>query len=132
MASPVKGRYETQNKKLQNLSSNIHGLQGNNANKFYHQPQNKGEVIDFVLSGLKGNMDDIEVKKLSGAKHVISSHVEVDNLKGTCTGAGRIKIRLNDGETSESIRQKFVAKGIVVQDHKIESNKNVGFTKPNW
>lgn len=41
-ASPVKGKYETQNRKLQNLTSNIHGLQGADANKFYHQAQNKG------------------------------------------------------------------------------------------
>jgi hypothetical protein len=52
VASPVKGRYETQNKKLQNLTSNIHGLP-NDANKFYHQPQNKGEVIDLILSGMQ-------------------------------------------------------------------------------
>lgn len=32
MASPVKGRYPTQSKKLQNLSSNINTLQGHNAN----------------------------------------------------------------------------------------------------
>ncbi len=114
MVSPVKGRYETQNKKLQNLSSNIHGLQGQDANKFYHQPHNKGTVVDFVLSGIGASVDETQVRKISGAKHVISTNVDLDNVKGTCTGGGRIKIRLNEGETPEDIRQRYISQNIVV------------------
>lgn len=33
-------------------------------------------------------------------KHVISVETKQDNLKGTCTGEGRIKVRLNEGETT--------------------------------
>jgi len=36
-ASPVKGQYATQNKKLQFLTSNISNLQGCDANQFYHK-----------------------------------------------------------------------------------------------
>lgn len=129
VASPVKGRNETQKQKLQNLTSNIHGL-ANDANKFYHQPQNKGEVIDLVLSGLKSNIDEIEVKKIANVKHVISSQVDLDNLKGTCTGTGRIKIRLNEGEDPEAIKQRFISKNILVQDFKMQPSKSTGFTKP--
>jgi hypothetical protein len=128
VASPVKGKNPTQSKKLQNLTSNISGLQGGDANQFYHKQQNTGQVVDFVLTGLGPNVDEIELKRLSGAKHVISSNIDVDNLKGTCTGTGRIKIRLNDGEDSESIRTKFSAKGILAQDFKIVANKNTGFS----
>jgi hypothetical protein len=130
VASPAKGRYETQNKKLQNLTSNIHGLQGVDANKFFHQPQNKGEVVDFVLSGLQSNIDEIEVKKIANVKHVVSTQIDVDNLKGTCVGTGRIKIRLNEGEDPEAIKQRFISKNILVQDFKIQPNKATGFTKP--
>ena len=87
---PVKGKNATQSQKLQNLSSNIHGLQGVTANKFYQMPQSKGQVVDFMLSGMKSNMNEAGLKKISGAKHVISSTIEIDNLKGTCSGQGRI------------------------------------------
>lgn len=53
-ASPVKSSKETQKKKLQNLTTNTN-LPGYDANKFYHQSQNTGEVLDLVLTGLKEN-----------------------------------------------------------------------------
>jgi hypothetical protein len=71
-------------------------------------------VVDLILSGMGANMDDKEIKKIAGVKHVISSEVDLDNLKGTCKGTGRIKIRLNDGEDTEMIRQRFTNKNIVV------------------
>jgi len=113
ISSPVKGRTQNQSKKLQNLTSNISGL-GNDPNKFYHQTQNKGEVVDFILSGMSQMVDDQEVKRISGVKHVISATVDVDNLRGTCTGTGRIKIRLNEGEDRETIRQRFMNRNILV------------------
>ena len=61
-ASPAKGGYKTQNRKLQNLTSNIHGLQGGDANQYFHRDQNKGEVIDLILSGMKTNMDEQSLK----------------------------------------------------------------------
>lgn len=70
--------------------------------------------MDLILSGMGANMDDKEIKKIAGVKHVISSEVDLDNLKGTCKGTGRIKIRLNDGEDTEMIRQRFTNKNIVV------------------
>jgi hypothetical protein len=56
--------------------------------------------------------------------------VDLDNLKGTCTGTGRIKIRLNEGEDPEAIKQRFINKNILVQDFKMQPNKATGFTKP--
>jgi hypothetical protein len=75
-------------------------------------------------------MDEYEIKKISGAKHIISAEVEVDALKGTCKGNGRIKIRLNEGENKEDIRQRFVTRGAIVRDHKNEPQKDSGFSKP--
>lgn len=59
-------------------------------------------------------MDEAELKKIANVKHIISSVVDVDNFKGTCTGTGRIKIRLNEGEDPEMIRQRFVNKEVLV------------------
>ena len=117
-SSPVKARYPTQSAKLSNLSSNIHGLQGADANQFYHKKENSGQVVDIVLSGMKPNMDEAAVKRIAGVKHVISANVDLDNLKGTCTGTGRIKIRLNEGEDPEQIRQRYVNQGVLVKDFK--------------
>ena len=129
-ASPVKGRYETQTKKLQNLTSNINNLHGANANAYYHAEQNKGELIHIKLAGLGPHSDEYELKAIANCKHVISSEVEVDNVKGTCRGTGSIKIRLNDGDDKEAIRQRFVNKGYIVQDHQCLPQKDSTFTKP--
>ena len=41
-----------------------------------------------------------------------------------------MKIRLNKGEDKESIRQNFTRMGVVVQEFKLETNKNTGFSTP--
>jgi len=56
------------------------------------------KVVDLVLNGLPPNCEASTLKAVSGSKHVISATVEEDNFKGTCTGAGRIQLRLNKGE----------------------------------
>lgn len=78
------------------------------------------------------NMDTQEVKKISGVKHIISADVDIDNLKGTCRGTGRIKIRLNDDEDPEQVRQRFLKKNILAQEFKQNPNKNNEFSKPVW
>jgi hypothetical protein len=83
-----------------------------------------------VLSGLNEDVKPADLKKLAGVKHVVSSEVDCDNLKGTCKGTGRIKIRLNDGEDPETIRQRYVKEGILVQDFKNQPQKNSAFTSP--
>lgn len=107
-------------------------MPGSNANDFYHKNENKGQVIDFVLTGLQSNIQEADLKRIAGVKHVISSEVELDALKGTCRGGGRIKIRLNEGEDPETIRQNFTNKGVLVQDFKNEPAKSSGFTRPNF
>ena len=79
------------------LSSNIGGA---DPNRFYNNKA-KGEVLDFDLSGLPESTDEISVKKCAGVKHVISTELVYDNMKGICMGEGRIKLRLNEGETEK-------------------------------
>ena len=107
-------------------------LPGFDANQYYHKEQNKGEVIDLVLNGLSPDTMQSDLKRIAAVKHVISSEIDVDNLKGTCRGSGRIKIRLNAGEDPETIRQNFINKGVVVKDFKVKAEKGSDFTRPNF
>jgi len=56
----------------------------------YGAVQAKPEVVDLTINGLPEHMDARELKKASGAKHVISSTVDEDNMRGICLGTGRI------------------------------------------
>lgn len=89
-------------------------------------------MIDLILNGLPAETMQGDLKKIAAVKHVISSEIDVDNLKGTCRGSGRIKIRLNAGEEPETIRQNFINRGIVVKDFKIKVEKGSDFTRPNF
>jgi len=51
------------------------------------------------VSGLPENFDRLALKQVANVRHVIDATVNEDNVKGICTGNGRIKIRLNEGET---------------------------------
>jgi hypothetical protein len=61
---------------------------------------------------LPETFDEISLKKLANAKHIIQSEVKQDNLKGTCTGEGRLKIRLNEGESKNQIKQILLKAGL--------------------
>lgn len=80
-------------------------------------------VVDLTVAGLPEHMDARELKRISGAKHVISTTVDEDRLKGTCTGTGRIQIRLNQGETQEGVTLNFVKNGWTVQEYAQDNRK---------
>ena len=83
-----------------------------NANK----PASDIRVIDLELKNLNENVDKIDVKKMSGARHVISVALDEDNMKGTCRGTGRIQIRLNQNENLDDIQLNFASKGVMVNE----------------
>ena len=47
-------------------------------------------VVDLTLRNLPSNADVRGVKQMAGVKHIISASVDEDNMKGICTGTGRI------------------------------------------
>ena len=67
-------------------------ITGKNSLAAYNQNKDPSEirVVDLQLRNLPGNADKIGIKKMSGARHVISVALEEDNMKGICTGNGRI------------------------------------------
>ena len=83
----------------------------------YERGENsKPNVYELNLTGLGSNATAEEVKKMAGVRHVISSNVVEDNMKGTCTGVGTVKVRLNHGETREQVELNFTKNGIAVRE----------------
>jgi hypothetical protein len=83
----------------------------------------KKTVIDLDLEGLPKNCDETQVKKLANVKHVISTDLEFDNFKGECKGNGRVKIRLNEGETFEQVKANYEKAGFKVKAHTEDPRK---------
>ena len=97
-----------------------------NANK----PASDIRVIDLELKNLNENVDKIDVKKMSGARHVISVALDEDNMKGTCRGTGRIQIRLNQNENLDDIQLNFASKGVMVNEFAGDPRKKPNVTGP--
>ena len=51
-------------------------------------------TVELYLSEIPKNTDDIKMKKMSGARHIVETKLMHDTLKGTLTGEGHMKIRL--------------------------------------
>lgn len=82
------------------------------------------------VSGLPENFDQLSLKRVANVKHVIDAVVNEDNVKGICTGNGRIKIRLNEGETINQVRLNFVRAGYSVNLHNEDPRKRPNMTGP--
>lgn len=110
----ISGR-DTKATKQAMLASND-PITGKSSMSAYNQVQAPAaaRVVDLTLRNLPENADLIGIKKLSGARHVISAALDEDNMKGICTGTGRIQIRLNQGERLDDIELNFASKGVMV------------------
>ena len=82
------------------------------------------------MTGLPENCDEIRLKKASNAKHIISTEVSYDNFLGKCKGDGRLKIRLNEGETTEQVRANLIRAGFQVKTHTEDPRKKPNMTNP--
>ena len=71
------------------------------ASQKYIETRNKPELLDLDLRGVPENVDTIALKKLAGVRHIVEADFKHDAMKGVHTGEGRLKIRLNEGETAE-------------------------------
>ena len=63
-------------------------------------------------------------------RHIISADINCDNLTGECKGNGRIKVRLSEGETHETVINNLSKAGIWVSEHIENPNKNSKFSVP--
>ena len=49
-------------------------------------------------------------------------------MKGTCTGTGKIQLRLNPGESVEQVELNFARKGVMVRASKNDPRKRPNMT----
>jgi hypothetical protein len=63
------------------------------------------------------------VKRITGAKHIISTDLQHDAMKGTCTGVGRLRLRLTGDDELEKIRSNLATAGIRTVNHKEDPQK---------
>lgn len=66
---------------------------------------------------------------MSGSKHIVSAVVDVDVFTGSCKGTGRIQIRLNHGETADSVRLNYLRLGYKVEDFNNDPRKKPTLTQ---
>lgn len=82
----------------------------------YSSVKSKPEIVDLLVSKLPADTEALTLKKIAGSKHVISATIDEDKLMGTCTGTGRVQIRLNNGETADQVKFNFMRLGYQVKD----------------
>lgn len=126
----IPGR-ETKATKQAMLASN-NPITGASSLQAYNRVRNCDEVrvIDLQLGNLPSSSDMIGVKRISGAKNVINVALDEDNMKGICTGTGRIQIRLNAEESLADIELAFAQKGIAVAEFQNDPRKKPALTGP--
>lgn len=76
------------------------------------------QVVDLVISGLPSEAQPEDLKKISGAKHVVEATVDQDAIRNVCTGTGKIKVRLGESEDLEQVKLEFLKVGLDVYDSK--------------
>lgn len=86
-------------------------------------------IIDLDLRNVPDNIDQRALKRLAGAKHVIETELQEDHMKGTLTGNGRMKIRLNHDENMDNIRKNLKKLGISANLHNVQPGKNPKMTQ---
>lgn len=99
------------------LASNCFQTHNSTLNHYESATQAKPQEVDLVLSELPPNTNKETLKQIAGSKHIYDVVVDQDNLKGTASGTGRMKIRLNHGESADMVKLNFLRQGINVQDH---------------
>jgi hypothetical protein len=52
------------------------------------------------------------LKSISGVKHIVEATVDQDQIRNVCTGVGKIKVRLGEGEDIEAVKQQFISAGL--------------------
>jgi hypothetical protein len=65
-------------------------------------------VVDLAIKDLPETIKEEDLKKVSGAKHVISATIDEDKIRNVCTGTGRVKLRLAANEDVDSVKLKFI------------------------
>lgn len=75
------------------------------------------KMVDLDLQNLPPHIDKIAIKKITGAKQIIETEFQHDAMKGTCTGQGRIKLRIQNPDDLSKIQSNLAIAGIRTKTH---------------
>jgi hypothetical protein len=67
-----------------------------------------------VIQGLPESSSASDIRRLAPAKHIVDATVEEDAIKHVCTGVGKLRVRLGEGEDIEQIMNEFTKVGLNV------------------
>lgn len=112
---------------MREMSSNILEDGGNTLSRYNEVA--KSVIVDFDLRDLPASIKEEDLKKVSGAKHVISATIDQDSIRNVCTGTGRIQLRLTEKDDIDQVKLSFLKAGFGVQDHSENSKKKPFFTQ---
>lgn len=87
--------------KIKDLSSN---LMGQDVNSRYVNVRDNAPVIELVVSGLPSSTEAGDLRRIAGVKHIVDAIVDSDTIKNVCTGTGKIRVRLGEGEDLEQVK----------------------------
>jgi len=113
--------------KIRDLSSDVLGT--GNTIQHYAKADNPTYVADLDIKGLTEATHPEDLKKISGAKHIISAVVDHDAITNTCTGTGRIKLRLGGEDELDNVKLQFLKAGLGVQEHADDTKMKTNFSK---
>ena len=94
---PMTARHVNQSRevKQQSLSSAMGGGESSLHHHVGRSPvREESQTIDLHLKQIPENTDDVGFRKMAGARHIVDSRLQHDNLTGALTGEGRLRIRL--------------------------------------
>ena len=83
----------------------------------------KFEIIDLDIKNITPYMDQLDLKQISGAKHIISTEIGHNSMKGHNSGDARIKFRINEGDSYDQVLYNLKNKGFIVSQHKKDGER---------
>jgi len=91
------------------------------------------KVVTLEVKGLRPSDDEFTIKNMCTGYHILSVETDFDNLKGTCKGTAKIKVReMPNDKSVDDLKLNFMQKGIDVSLAKnIHGKKNHYSDTPN-
>ena len=113
---------------MRDLSSDIYGT-GESIQKHFDADPSKNTIIDLDLKGLPPTVQESDLKKYAGVKHVIAATIDLDKITNSCLGTGRVQLRLSPQEDLEQVKMNYLKQGFNVTEHNDQAKMKTQFTQ---
>lgn len=98
-------------------------ISGKSTLQFMDQKNKKFEIIDLDIKNISPYMDQQDLKQISGAKHIISTEIGHNSMKGHNSGDARFKFRINEGDSYDQVLKNLKDKGLIVSQHRHDGDR---------